>query len=359
MRAVLIVLVAVSALMLAPAMSAAAPQSSLFPANLQGWTVSGDPEAGSPAWVADGGSGDCTGYARTVDGGAGVAMFWMAPPTYLGNQGASYGDYLNFDLQSTPAASDGQTAEVILLGPAKPADDAKHQLELVYNDPDAPPTPQWRRYAVRLTETGWVRNLSTGAKRATKADMTNTLASLHAIEIKGEYHTGADYDGLDDVAFGAAVPATTGLVPPCPVATPPAPPPPVPPPVAKTPALNALTPLVSTRARSGKGVHGLLVAISGLTSNKSGTRITVRCSAGCALRAHSFTVKRAGKHRRTGISFRPSVHIGSHSVLRVSAKRKGYLSRFIELRFHRRRDGIFADRSASGCLLGTVRHACG
>lgn len=186
---------AATAVALILSMAHASAQTSTFDANTQGWTVAGD-VAGPVTWFPSGGNPG--GYVSAVDSVFGGVMFFIAPSTYLGNKSSAYGTALTFDLIQNFTGSPNPFADndVLLKG---------NGLTLAYDLANDPGNGVWTSYSVSLTPGSWHINTIGGAL-ATQQDLQTVLSNLTALQIRAEYRTGDDTDGLDNVRLTTAVP---------------------------------------------------------------------------------------------------------------------------------------------------------
>lgn len=160
-----------------------------FVASAQGWTITGDVSAESPA-IYSGGGGNPDGSISWVDGG-GSYWYFTAPAKYLGDDSAFYGGILRFDLKVTAITMLGEAPDVLL---------TSDTLTLAYDcTPD--PTTSYTRYTVHLKETGWKVGTLSGAA-ATVAQFKQVLSKLTRLRIRGEFNVGSDTGHLDNVYLG-------------------------------------------------------------------------------------------------------------------------------------------------------------
>lgn len=119
---------------------------------------------------------------------------WIAPSAYLGNHVVkSFGMNFSFDLQQSATGTNSNTNGDVRIENGGTA--------IVFSLPVKPAVaPAWSSYSLRLDETqGWRMNSTTGAL-ATRAQITQVLSNITAIEIRGTYVTNATYtSGLDNV----------------------------------------------------------------------------------------------------------------------------------------------------------------
>jgi hypothetical protein len=173
---------------------------STFNADTEGWTVVGD-EAGPVTWVSSGGNPG--GYVSVMDSVVGGVMYFVAPDAYFGNHSGAYGTALTFDLiqnyPDSPNQFDDDVGDVVLQGSG---------LTLAYDLASNPVNGTWTPYSVPLTAGSW-RLDSLNGPIATPEQMQLVLSDITGLQIRAEYQTGPDTDGLDSVALSAAVaPAT-------------------------------------------------------------------------------------------------------------------------------------------------------
>jgi hypothetical protein len=127
-------------------------------------------------------------------------MYFVAPSAYLGNQSGAYGTALTFDLIQNFSGPSNQfdAVDVVLRGSG---------LTLVFDLLNNPGNGIWTTYSVPLTAGSWHVNSLIGSL-ASEQQLQSVLSNLTALQIRAEYQTGADTDGLDNVLLStpAAVP---------------------------------------------------------------------------------------------------------------------------------------------------------
>jgi len=137
--------------------------------------------------------GNPGGHLRITDGPG--TWYWHAPVKFLGDKSKAYGGRIEFDLISD------------LQGPAVP----NSRLVLssgtttLYTPIPRPTTTRWTRRVITFRPGPPWTNLTTGLP-ATEAQMRSVLASLHLLDIGGEYAAGDDTGGLDNVTLYADQP---------------------------------------------------------------------------------------------------------------------------------------------------------
>jgi hypothetical protein len=175
-------------------------QSSGFNKDADGWTIVGDAQAQTAEPNYDG----TLGLISAQDDVTGGTWYFQAPSKYLGDQSAAYGDYLEFDLQTTSVANPFDNYDVVLSGGGK---------VLAFVTDSDPSTTGWTSYRISLTETsGWKELTSedepypsdfSTLPAPSRADFQAALADVTRLRIRGEFNTGADTGYLDNVKFGA------------------------------------------------------------------------------------------------------------------------------------------------------------
>lgn len=164
-----------------------------FSADDDGWTIVGDAQASSvkPDYSGTGGNPD--GLISAKDDATGGVWYFQAPAKYLGDDSATYGKLLEYDLKVTPITNPFDDVDVLLEGGGK---------RLVFDTSPAPGT-DWTTFKVPLSETaGWKKDTLAG-DAATAAELQAVLANLTLFRIRGEFNTGPDTGSLDNVRFGA------------------------------------------------------------------------------------------------------------------------------------------------------------
>jgi serine/threonine protein kinase len=175
-----------------PASSAAFPPPVVdsFDSDAQGWTtIQGADVAYQPT------GGNPGGYVSATDVGRTITWFWEAPPRYRGDKSAYTGRSLRFDLKQSLTSNQFDDIDVWLLGADGTA--------LIFDLP-ANPGRDWTPYTVPLDGgAGWHKVPPAGGNvPATIDDMRAVLSTLTYLRIRGEYASGTDVGGLDNVVFG-------------------------------------------------------------------------------------------------------------------------------------------------------------
>jgi hypothetical protein len=173
--------------------TSASAATSNFNTNSEGWSVLGD-SAGPVTWMSSGGNPG--GYVSVTDSVVGGVMYFVAPGAYLGDMSSAYGTALTFDLiQNYPESPDQFADDDVLL--------MSSALTLAYDFASYPVNGAWTPYSVSLTAGAWHIGSGSGAV-ATEAQIQSVLSNLTGLQIRAEYQTGADTDGLDTVSFGTS-----------------------------------------------------------------------------------------------------------------------------------------------------------
>ncbi|KAG1650313.1 Iron-regulated protein FrpA [Nymphon striatum] len=135
--------------------------------------------------------GNPGGFAEAVDFATGQVWYWTAPTAFLGDKGAYYGGTLSYDLiQSGPGEFDDD--DLVLTGGG---------ITIALDH--AAPGIDWTAYSVALsTDADWRVDNEDGVV-ATAAQIQTVLDDLQTLYIRGEYISGDDTGGLDNVVMSA------------------------------------------------------------------------------------------------------------------------------------------------------------
>lgn len=162
--------------------------TSTFDTDTEGWIVTGDATSANPNYVATGGNPG--GYVSADDTAAGGVWVWAAPPKFLGDQSDSFGKTLSFDLKQSSLDSQFDDSDIIITG-----SDITISLDLSNN-----PGTDWTHYSVILDETfPWKFGFITSPTLATAEQIQTVLSNISSLKIRGEYVSGSDTGGLDNV----------------------------------------------------------------------------------------------------------------------------------------------------------------
>ncbi len=168
---------------------------SFFDTDDEGWTVTGDAQGGAmqPDYFPDGGNPG--GYISAADNVVGGTWYWNAPAKFLGDKSCAYNRALNFDLRQSDLTAQFTAPDVLLFGAG---------LVLAFDTPFNPGL-DWTRFSVPLTETAGWRVGALNGPPATQQEFQTVLAALDSLWIRGEFHSGANIGGLDNVTLGGGV----------------------------------------------------------------------------------------------------------------------------------------------------------
>jgi gliding motility-associated-like protein len=169
-------------------------QTSNFNTDKEGWTIIDD--AGSvlqPDYNISG--GNLGGFISSMDvGAANKTWYFSAPSKFLGNKSWFYGQNLKFELKQNRTDQQFNDNDIILVG-----SNIILSFKTAYN-----PGLNWTAYTVKLDETANWRvplNVLGLTRKATQAEVKTVLCNVSRLWIRGEYATGADEGGLDNVVI--------------------------------------------------------------------------------------------------------------------------------------------------------------
>ncbi|MCR9126268.1 MAG: DUF4214 domain-containing protein [Rhodobacteraceae bacterium] len=162
---------------------------STFDEGIEGWSFINDvrefrhvPDNGNPG-----------GYLEAVDYATGETWYYVAPTVFLGDKSSFYGGRFGFDLRQSATTSQFQNDDVVLTGGGQ---------RLVHAITH--PGTDWTSYSLSLgTEGDWRLGSESGAV-ATESQIRAVLASLDSLLVRGEFVSGDDTGGLDNVVLSAA-----------------------------------------------------------------------------------------------------------------------------------------------------------
>lgn len=165
--------------------------SDTFNQDASGWTVSGDAQGNSAKAAYSSDEGVTDGYIYAADNVTGGTWYFQAPAKYLGDLSDFYNGTLTFSLfQKHPGGAEPfEDSDIIFKNGSK---SIAHQIP---NHPDS----TWTSYKMKLNaQSGWLKGGFNG-DAATEADIKAVLSHVTGFFIRGEYQTGADTGGLDNV----------------------------------------------------------------------------------------------------------------------------------------------------------------
>lgn len=161
-----------------------------FTTSAQDWLISGDTGPATPEFNRTGGNPG--GYISHVDDALGETWYFRAPDSLLRHLSAAENGTLRYDLQQSADEPGFLDDDVIIAGPAG---------RLSYRFRSSPGT-KWTTFSVKLSASaGWRWNWNA---TATQEQIRRVLEQATSLEIRGEYHTGPDTGGLDNVVLTAA-----------------------------------------------------------------------------------------------------------------------------------------------------------
>ncbi|MEM1186269.1 MAG: laminin B domain-containing protein [Planctomycetota bacterium] len=183
--------------------------TSTFDADAEGWGTLND--ATSFAW--SGTEGNPAGSVSAVDQRQGPIWYFAASSAYLGDQSASLGLDLSWDILGLVGSQTSVTnrADVMLLGGASTNGAA------IGIDADViPQLDEWTPWSVTLGGAGWQSvDLSSGSLSGadvSEATIAAILADLAGVYIRGEYTNGSDSTALDNVSLAVPTPGAISVL---------------------------------------------------------------------------------------------------------------------------------------------------
>lgn len=172
-----------------------------FTAGPEGWVIASIPDNGpyrTPDFLSPvdhtllgGPSGP---YISAADPDS-VTFWFDAPAKFLGNQSATYGQSISFDIRHVPGeGTPWVDADVALMSP----------VMVLVADAGANPVPNvWTSYSISLTENAGWRIGGLDGPIPTQSQFEAVLKSLVVFRIRGEFTAGSETTSLDNVAFGS------------------------------------------------------------------------------------------------------------------------------------------------------------
>ena len=164
-----------------------------FKNDASGWQIVGDAQGGyvEASYSPDGGVVD--GYIFAKDDVTGGVWYFSAPNSYRGNKQVYYGATLSYSLyQDSGMINQFLAADIIF----------KSGEKSIYYQVANFPNATWTDYSVRINEnSGWhYGEYSNGTEPlATKEQILSVLLNVTDFWIRGEYESGPDEGGLDNV----------------------------------------------------------------------------------------------------------------------------------------------------------------
>lgn len=161
-----------------------------------GWLVMGDAQGDSdkPTYETEGGNPGA--HMSAIDNAVGGVWYWSAPDSFLNElarnwktNGSSRAQ-LTFDLKQS-ALDEPFDAPDVILGSG---DFEIHFMHAKH------PGLDWTRFRVPLkVEAGWIN--STSKEPATVEEMERVMNGLDKLWIRGEFRTGNDTGGIDNISI--------------------------------------------------------------------------------------------------------------------------------------------------------------
>jgi alkaline phosphatase D len=160
-----------------------------FSTAAQGWLVSGDTGLAAPEFHATGGHPG--GYISNEDEALGETWYFRAPDEVLKRMAEAEHGTLTYDLRQSAAEPGFLDDDVVFVGPAG-------RLSYRFR---ATPGTDWTNLSVAFSASaGWRWNWNAVA---TQEQIRRVLDNPTSLEIRGEYYTGPDIGGLDNVVLRA------------------------------------------------------------------------------------------------------------------------------------------------------------
>ncbi|WP_323171554.1 alkaline phosphatase D family protein [Natrialba sp. PRR66] len=170
---------------------------SSFDEGTDGWLVSQNGGSDRPEYYETGGNPG--GHIGDEENQGGIAWYYQAPFSYLGDRESFYGGTLSFDLRQEQPDQQFD-AEPIEGGDVLLAGDGT-QLVYEFRDPEQVPGEEWTSFEVPLTASvPWI-DLTSQEPLATEERFRDVLADLTVLRIRGEYRSGDDASYLDNVVL--------------------------------------------------------------------------------------------------------------------------------------------------------------
>ncbi len=164
-----------------------------FLTNAEGWTIVGDAQGGyvEASYSPDGGVTD--GYIYADDDVTGGVWYFAAPDSYHGDKSNYYGKILSYSIFQKSDRSNQFASDDIIF-----ANGANQIVYVIANYPDT----TWTDYTVKLSEEGfWMNDSYNSGDTATEAEIKAVLSNVDKFWIRGEFESGPDSGGLDNVSI--------------------------------------------------------------------------------------------------------------------------------------------------------------
>ena len=168
--------------------------ASQFQDNAEDWIITGDAQGGfiEASYSPDGGIQD--GYIYANDNVAGGTWYFTSPSSYHGDKTEYYGTTLSYSLfQDSNMSNQFDNNDIIFRNGAE-------QITYAYNDASLFPTELWTDYNIEIKEgSGWFKGEHDSGVLATESDIKAVLANVTEFSIRGEFESGPDNGGMDNV----------------------------------------------------------------------------------------------------------------------------------------------------------------
>lgn len=165
---------------------------SQFTSNAEGWTITGDAQGSysEASYSPDGGVID--GYIYADDDVQGGVWYFTSPKDYHGKKSDYYGATLEFSLyQKSRRSSQFESDDIIFRN-------GDLQITYVHKKADYP-GEEWTNYKVKISKNYWLKGEYNSGIMATESEIKAVLSNVTQFSIRGEFETGPDTGGLDNV----------------------------------------------------------------------------------------------------------------------------------------------------------------
>ncbi|HLT32463.1 MAG TPA: laminin B domain-containing protein [Aquaticitalea sp.] len=158
-----------------------------------GWTIIGDAQGGyvAASYSPDGGVTD--GYIYADDDVLGGVWYFNAPDSYTGNRLEFYGASLTFSqFQDCDMSDQIEAADIVF---------SNGEQKITYQHGENNyPNVEWTNYNIPINaDSGWIKGDYDSGILATEAEIKAVLANVTQFIIRGEFESGPDTGGLDNV----------------------------------------------------------------------------------------------------------------------------------------------------------------
>ena len=163
-----------------------------FNKNTQDWKIQGDAQGNSVEPTYESTGGNPGGYISATDDVSGGVWYFSAPKKFMDRLKNKYGKVLKFSLKQSGTTNQFDADDLILEGGGL----------ILHYDTENNPGINWTKYRVSLNASKWLKEDDTVP---TTAEMKNVLKNLSRLWIRGEYISGGEKGGLDNVAIAEKV----------------------------------------------------------------------------------------------------------------------------------------------------------